>query len=117
MHLYAIVLHSVTHTILGDNNFVFVPFLRVPIGFAQFSKKKIPASKEKTTHHPRRVNAFLLSTLSLKGSLLSNGDADVQVSGRLVGPDPLVDPFLKVAQKHLDISVNHCTTHQKSVLT
>ena len=42
---------------------------------------------------------------------------EVQVSVPLVGQDLLVGRFLKVAQKYVDIFVNHCTTHQKLVLT
>ena len=67
---------------IGRQQLFLVPFLRVPIDFAQFSKKKF--RKKKNTHHPRQVNAFLLSTLSLKGSLLSNGDADVVLNYPMV---------------------------------
>ena len=41
----------------------------------------------------------------------------LQVQEGLVGQQPLVIPFLKVAQKYLDILMNYCTTHQKSGLT
>jgi hypothetical protein len=34
-----------------------------------------------------------------------------------VGQQPLVGPFLKLAQKYLDIIVNHFTIHQKLMLT
>ena len=34
-----------------------------------------------------------------------------------VGQDPSVGRFLKLAQKYLDITVNHYTTPQKLVLT